>query len=264
MLEMFQPVLISSGLAGWQFLQRTYDEQLSTFGDSAQLKRDTDHFTDKIGSITTAEELVADRQLLTVALGAFGLSDDINNTFFITKMLGDGTTAQDALANRFTDTRYRDFSEAFGLGPGEQRGASKAGFVEDIVSRFQANSFEIATGNQDESMRIALYAERNLADVVQGTGSEASKWFSIMGQPPLRTLFETALGLPQAFGQIDIDQQLTVFQERSERVLAISDPAEFADPEALDRLITTYLARSQLDQGGASVSGASIALTLLS
>ena len=261
---MYQPVLISSGLVGWQFLQRTYDQQLATFSDSAQVKRDTEHFAEKIGSVITADDLVSDRQLMTVALGAFGLSDDINTTFFIQKMLSEGTTASDSLANRFSDNRYRDFSEAFGLGPGEIPGGLRSGFAEDIIARFQANSFEVATGNQDESMRIALYAERTLPEVVQSDGSQASKWFSIMGQPPLRSLFETALALPEAFGQVDIDQQLKVLQDRAERLLGVSDPAEFAADENLDRLITTYLARSQLNEIGTGASGASIALTLLS
>ena len=261
---MFQPVLISSGLQGWQFLQRTYDQQLATFNQSAELKRDTDHFAEKIASVTNAEDLVADRQLLSVALGAFGLQDDINNKFFIQKMLSEGTTADDALANRFTDSRYSDFSAAFGLGPGEIRGGLKPGFAEEIIAQYQANSFEVATGAQDETMRIALYAERTLGDIVSGSGSEAQKWFTIMGQPPLRTLFETAFGLPDAFGQADIDQQLGVFQDRASSIFGVSDPAEFADSENLDRLMTTYLARSQLNAGGAGASGAAIALTLLS
>jgi len=260
---MFQPVLISSGLSGWQFLQRTYDRQLETFNQSAELKRDTDYFKENIGNVTSAEDLVADRRLMTVALGAFGLQDDINNTFFIQKMLGDGTTADDALANRFTDSRYQDFSAAFGLGPGEIPGALKPGFADDIIARFQANSFEVATGGQDDTMRIALYAERTLSDVVSTEGSDASKWFTIMGQPPLRNLFETALGLPEAFGQVDIDQQLTVFQERSSRIFGVSGPADFAEPEVLDNLISTYLARSQLNSFGTGTSGAAIALVLL-
>jgi Protein of unknown function (DUF1217) len=260
---MFQPVLISSGLVGWQFLQRTYDSQLETFSQSAQLKRETDIFAEKIASITTAEDLVADRQLLTVALGAFGLQDDIDNRFFIQKMLSDGTTADDALANRFTDTRYRDFSAAFGFGPGEVRGSLLPGFAEDIVAKYQANSFEIAAGEQDDTMRIALYAERTLSDVVGGSGTQAQKWFSIMGQLPLRSLFETALGLPEAFGQADIDFQLKVFQERTERFFGVTDPAEFADPDKLDQLVTSYLARSQLNSGSVGSTGAEIALTLL-
>ena len=47
-----------------------------TFTKSIELKRDTEYFQEKISSITSAEELVSDRRLLTVALGAFGLQDD--------------------------------------------------------------------------------------------------------------------------------------------------------------------------------------------
>ena len=260
---MYQPVLISSGLVGWQFLQRTYDQQFETFNQSPALKRDTDYFAENIENIKSAEELVSDRRLLTVALGAFGLDDDINSRFFIEKMLSEGTTAEDSLANRFTDSRYREFSAAFGLGPGEEQGASRPGFADDIVARFQANSFEIATGEQDETLRIALYAERTLPDVVGGTGSEAEKWFSIMGQTPLRNLFETAFGLPKEFGQADIDFQLSEFEDRAQRFFGVSDPAEFAEPEMLERLVTSYMAQSQLREYGAGATGAQIALTLL-
>lgn len=260
---MFQPVVISSGLAGWQFLKSTYDRQLATFNQSPALKRDTDYFAEKIADVRTAEELVSDRRLLTVALGAFGLQDDIDNRYFIRKMLEEGTIADDALANRFTDSRYRDLSEAFGFGPGEITGGLIPGFAERIINRFQAASFEIATGNQDETMRIALYAERILPEVVGTDASDASKWFSIMGQPPLRSLFETALGLPAAFGQVDIDQQLGVFQDRAERIFGVTEPAELADPEVLQKVINSYLARSQIDAFSTGTSGASIALTLL-
>lgn len=261
---MFQPVLVSNGLTGWQLLKSTYDRQLDAFNQSAALKRDTDYFAENIASVRTAEALVSDRRLLTVALGAFGLDDDINNRFFIQKMLEEGTTAEDALANRFTDSRYRDLSEAFGLGPGEVPGALRPGFIPDIISRFQAASFEIATGAQDENMRLALYAERVLPEIVGGSGSTAQKWFSIMGQPPLRTVFETTFGLPQAFGQVDIDQQLGVFEERASKVLGVSDPSDFADPEKLDDLITNFMVRTQLNADGFGTSSSAIALTLLS
>ena len=261
---MFQPVPVSSGLTGWQFLQRTYDRQFEAFNQSTIQQRDTDYFASNIGDITLAVDLVKDRRLLSVALGAFGLQDDINNTFFIQKMLGDGTTADDALANRLSDTRYRDLSEAFAFGPGEVRGALSPTFADEIIAKFQSNSFEIATGAQDDTMRIALYAERTLPDIVAKNSSPVTKWFTIMGQPPLRALFETALNLPESFGQVDIDQQLSVFQERSSRVLGVSDPSDFADPDVLEELITSYVARSQINSIGASTTGASIALLLLS
>ena len=113
-------------------------------------------------------------------------------------------------------------------------------------------------------MRLGLYAERVLPELVGTDSSVDAKWFSIMGQPPLREVVETALGLPDAFGQVDIDQQLDVFKERSNRILGISDPSEFAEPEILENVINTFLARSQLNSFGAGAASGQIALTLLS
>jgi hypothetical protein len=225
--------------------------------------RATDYFKENINKVTSAEELVSDRRLLEVALGAFGLQDDINNKFFIQKILEEGTTAEDSLANRFADSRYVEFSKAFGLGVDETSGIGTPGFTENIIEKFNRTSFEVATGEQDDSMRIALFAERTLPELVGGDGSNDAKWFTIMGQPPLREMFEKALGLPKSFGQIDIDQQLVVFKERSVSVFGSSDLAQFEDPDAVQDLITQYLARSQIANIGGGASSNSIALQLL-
>ena len=70
----FQPIILGPGLVGWQFLQRSYESQFEAFNKTPQLKRDASYFLDEIGNVNTAQELVSDRKLLTVALGAFGLS----------------------------------------------------------------------------------------------------------------------------------------------------------------------------------------------
>ena len=261
---MYQPVVLNAGVAAWQFVQRTYDRQFEIFTSSNELQRDVDYFSENIGSITSAEDLVNDRRLLTVALGAFGLEDDINNKFLIRKMLEEGTTADDALANRFTDQRYRDLSAAFGFGPGEIPQTLAPGFSDRITERFEAASFEIATGEQDETMRIALYAKRTLSEAISDPESSLNeKWFSIMGQPPLRQVFEMALNLPSEFAQIDIDQQLEVFKDRASRVFGSEDPSQFLEEEALEGLLTTYVAKAQVRDSLAGQSSSSIALTLL-
>lgn len=260
---MFQPIVPSSGLVGWRFLQRTYDTQTEVFNQSAQFERDTDYFRENIASISTAEDLVGDRRILTIALGAFGLDDDINNKFFIKKMLEEGTIAEDALANRFTDTRYHDMVEAFGFGPSEITRTGFSLFTDEIVDEYQKKQFEVAVGEQNQSYRIALHAQGELSEIASDDGSETQKWFTIMGQPALRQLFEGALGLPSSFGRIDIDKQREIFQQRTETVFGSRNAAQFSTEEAVDKLITQYLARTQIASISA-ISPASIALTLLS
>jgi len=259
----YQPVIPSSGLAGWRFLQRTYDAQLTAFVSAPQLERDTDYFAQKIGGVFTAQELVGDRRLLSVALGAFGLSDDLNNRYFIQKILEEGTGDTDALANRLADDRYKQLSDAFGFGPGEIPRTLSVTKMADIVDLYKTQSFEISVGEQDDTMRIALYAQRELIKLANDEMSEDAKWFTVMAQPPLRKMFEIALGLPTSFGQINIDRQLEIFRDRTDSSIGMPSVSQFADPEALEKLTTLYLARAQIVSFNASISSGSTALTLL-
>ncbi|MEO9781668.1 MAG: DUF1217 domain-containing protein [Sedimentitalea sp.] len=259
----FQPVIVGSGIAGWKFLQRTYEPQFDTFANSSQLSRDIEYFTETIGTIETAEDLIKDRRLLSVALGAFGLQDDLDNRYFIQKILEDGTASDDALANKLTDDRYKRLSEAFGFGPGELSSTTNPPKMAKIVEDFKVQSFEVSVGEQNDTMRIALYAQRELANLADEDMSEEAKWFTLMGLPPLRSMFETALGLPTSFGQIDIDQQQEVLREKTRSITGDDTVAQFANTENIDRLAQLFLARSQIAEIGIGASSNANALTLL-
>ena len=260
---MFQPIIPLPGLAGWRFLQRTYDVQFEAFGKSSALQRDVDYFSEKISGITSAEQLVSDRRLLGVALGAFGLQDDINNRYFIRKVLEEGTASDDALAVRLSNSRYRALSDAFGFGPADTSRVTEQGFAAGIVARFRESSFESATGNQNNAMRIALYAERILPELASRQSSIDTKWFTIMGDPPLRNLFEKALNLPVSIGMLDIDQQLDIFKDKAASVFGSDDLEIFKDKNLVQDAITKFILRDQIDTTSGGLSGNAIALTLL-
>ncbi len=259
----FQPVVPSGGIVGWRFLQRTYDAQLESFSSSAVSERERQYFLENIGKVQTAQDLVSDRRLLQVALGAFGLEDDIDNRYFIQKILSDGTSADDALPNRLADKRYREFSEAFGFGPGEVRKTGLITEMEVIAQDNVVSRFEIAVGETDETMRISLYAQHTLADLAAQDSNADTKWFELMGQPPLRSLMETALGLPSSFAQLDIDSQLEVFKGRLTALTGSDDLAQFTDEASVATLTDQYLARSQIAQLQNTISPAQTALILL-
>ncbi|MFP4404041.1 MAG: DUF1217 domain-containing protein [Rhodosalinus sp.] len=258
----FQPALPIGGLAGWRFLQRTLPMQQAAHAETPAVARDAGAFRDRIGEIGTAAALVEDRQVLRVALGAFGLQDDLANRYFIRKILEEGTARPDALANRLTDKRYAEFSKAFGFGDPGGAATGSPGFADRIVARYERQSFEVAVGTHDESMRLALYAERELAAVAASSGSPRTKWFRVMGTPPLRSVIETALGLPSSFGQQDLDRQLEVFRSRTERMVGAPDIEVFADPKAREALTRRFLLQSELATTEAA-GPAAVALTLL-
>lgn len=258
----FQPILPMTGYVGWRFLQRTLDSQQQTFNDSAPVKRATDYFREKIGSIRTAEDLVANRRLLEVALGAFGLEDDLDNRFFIQKVLSEGAASSDALASKLSDKRYAAFSEEFGFGEAGLPRTGLASFPEKITALYERHQFEKAVGDQDDDLRSALNVSAALDDIVTSTKSNDARWFSIMGNAPVRAVIQTALGLPSSIAQLDIDLQLDAFKNRADATFGSNEVGNFADPDQQEKLIRLFMIRSESNAFAASNSS-SLALTLL-
>ncbi|WP_377510228.1 DUF1217 domain-containing protein [Octadecabacter sp. R77987] len=257
----FQPVIPLSGYTGWRFLQRTLDTQQTAFSNSAPVARATDTFREKISEVRTAADLMADRELLQVALGAFGLDDDIGNTYFIQKVLEEGTLDEDALANKLSDSRYGDLAKAFGFGDFDTPRTVLSTFADEIIDRYEARQFERAVGDQDNTMRLALNTGPALADIT-ASGSNNAQWFSMMGNAAMRTVFEGALGFPSSFGAIDLDQQLTEFKARAQATFGTDQMSEIASEESQEKLIRLYMLRTETSSAGGFSSG-SVALSLL-
>ncbi|WP_126978927.1 DUF1217 domain-containing protein [Frigidibacter oleivorans] len=260
----YSVVLPAGGFAGWTYLNRTMEAQKTAFAGQPTVARDVAHFRDQIATARTAADLVADRRLLTVALGAFGLQDDIGNRHFIETVLDEGTLDEKALANRLSDKSYLELSSAFGFGDFATPRTVLSGFPDEITAAYLERQFEVAVGEADPGLRLALNAQRALPELAAEDASADTKWFRVLGSAPLRSLFETAFGLPSdSFGGLDLDQQLAVMKDRAGPVLGSDDLAVLADPERLDRLIRTYLARAEIAGTATATSGASAALTLL-
>lgn len=259
----FAPVIPVSGYAGWRFLNRTIDSQKAAFDKTPALENNAAYFRENIGKIKSAEALVADRRLLTVALGAFGLGDDIDNKFFIRKVLTDGSLKDDALANRIADKRYLKLSEAFGFGDFALPNTQLSDFPDKIIDAYKTHSFEVAVGVQNADMRLALNLSRELSELAVKDSSDDTKWFTIMGSEPLRQVFETAMGFPASFAALDIDRQLDMFRDRARQMFGAEDVAQFADPAMQDKLVRLFLVRSELNGFNPSLAAANTALTLL-
>ena len=118
----FAPLVTGTGVIGWGFLSRTREKQQAVFEKSPTMARDTARFAAEIQSIQTSEQLMDNRDLLRVALGAFGLDDDLNNRAFIKKVLDSDLTDSKSLANRLADKRYFALAQSFNFaGTGGRR-----------------------------------------------------------------------------------------------------------------------------------------------
>lgn len=257
----FLPQIPLPGVAGWRFLQRTQASQQETFEKGPQLQREVAYFEANIGAIGSAAELIADRRLLKVALGAFGLEQDIDKKAWVRKVLEEGVTEPGAFALRLSEPAYRKLSEAFGFGdPGGAR-TGDAGFARRIGDAYKTRSFEIAVGESNNDMRLALNFRREMAELSQG--EDGASWFAVLGSKPLRAVLEKAFGLPAEFGKLDVDRQRDIMRSKTDAMFGVDNLTAFRDPANVEKAIDRFLAVSQLEAGPTLAGPGSAALTLL-
>ena len=259
----FQPVIVGSGLAGWSMLKSTMERQLTQFAARPDVRRDVAHFRSAIPEQGSAEDLVQDRTALRVALGAFGLIDDLNNRYFIGRVLQEGTEDEHALANRLTDDRYRSMATMFSSLNYSLTLTKTEAFADDVVARYQAVSFEAAVGEVDGNLRLALAFQRLLPEIAKDSGTNNAAWYHVMGQPPVRSVMEGALSLPASVGKLDIDRQLELFKDKARQLFGTDDLTTIALEENRETAIRRFLVRAQLAEAPSAV-GMQAALSLVS
>lgn len=253
------PITIGvGGIAGWKIVQRSEARQIQTIAKDPVVQRSTTYFKANIARMTKAEELVKDYRLLSTALSAFGLEADIANKAFIQKVLESDVSDKKSLVNRLADKRYLKMAEAFGFGSAKP--ATELG--ETVSKAFVQREFERRIGEGDETLRFALNARRELQEMGTRTSSNKTLWFEVLGNPPLRKVFEGAFGFSPTYGRLPIDRQYEEFTRAAERTLGTSSLKDLAKPETIDRLVQNYMVRSQITASPAQ-NRYSAALTLL-
>lgn len=258
----FKPIVVGNGLVAWRNLQRSLPQQLERFAKAPVQDRVIKHFEEKAQTLTSGNAVVSDRQILTVALGAYGLQDDLQSRFFISKILDEGVSQPNALANRMTDSRYKRLAGDFAFdGLSRITGVLDA-TAKKITSNYVQQAFAEAVGQNDQSLRLALNADGEFQRIAAQDISDDAKWYLVMGNPPLRSVVETSLGLPNSFGRLDIDQQLDVFRAKSASSFGVTEIDDLANVEKRGTLIDLFLLKQQVLQGS-SFSSNSIALQLL-
>ncbi|MEL7463881.1 MAG: DUF1217 domain-containing protein [Pseudomonadota bacterium] len=112
----FTPLIAGSGLSALNFLETTRSDQEARLRADPSARSDIEAVRARLTSVETADELLGDRQLLRVALTAFGLQDDIDKGAFLKRILESDIADRSSFANRLADRRYTEFAQAFNFG----------------------------------------------------------------------------------------------------------------------------------------------------
>ncbi len=233
-------------VAGYQQIVSNLDRSIGTITKRPEVKRDADYYLANIRSVTTADEFLKNDRLYNFAMTAFGLKDMIYGKAFMRKVLTEGIDGPNSFALQLSDSRFRDFAEAFNFA---RYGATATAFdraQKGTVDRFVRVQLESDAGQKDEGLRLALYFQRKAPAI--------TTVFGLMGDSALYKVVQTALGLPAAYSGAGIDKQAAFIASKL-------DIADLKDAEKLNRFIVRFTAQWQAKNGNAAQSAPIVGLS---
>ncbi len=257
----FQPVLPLSGFAGWNFLQETYDKQLQTYSASPQIQRDIDYFKEKFAQPISVEDFVTDPRLRRISLTAFGLNGEEWKTGYIRNILEQVQEPDSTFLQRLNNPQYTSFAEA--LEPANGQINLITSEIDTIAARYAAESFELAVGQQDDTMRLSLNYQDGIGELVTEGSTDEAVLFKLLGSTPIRTVLETALGIPADISQLDVDRQAEFLDDRLKSQFGINSVQDLKSPEVVEQVLQRYQILAGINQNLSATSSASTALVLL-
>ena len=154
-------------------------------GSEPAVKNATAYYAANIGKVSSVSGLVNNYRLLSYALTAYGLGDQVNSTALVTKVLEEGTTSSKALANTLANPNWAKFAEAFSyLTQGTSVTSSDISTTE---SDYTEQRLETQEGQQNVGVQLALYFKRVAPTVSSSMG--------ILGDENLLEAFQTIFGV---------------------------------------------------------------------
>ncbi len=205
------------------------------------VKTATAYYEANIGSVSSVQDLVGNYRLLSYALNAYGLGDQINNKGLITKVLEGGVSNSKSLANTLPNSQWKAFAAAFNFVDSGATSPSSSSAVTTTTGDYVEQQLESDQGGQDVGVQLALYFQRVAPTVTSEYG--------ILADTNLLQVAATIMGLSPSTAA---DLQPKTLSE----LMPISD---LQDPAKLQQLTERFTAMYDYTYGPGS--GATTSLT---
>ena len=206
------------------------------------VKTATAYYEANIGSVKSIGDLVGNYRLLSYALDAFGLGDQINAKGLVTKVLEGGVSNPKSLANTLPNSQWKAFAAAFNFVDSGATRPSSTSAVATTTGDYVEQQLESDQGNQDVGVQLALYFQRVAPTVTSEYG--------ILADPNLLEVAGTIMGLSPTAAS---DLQPQTLSE----LMPLSD---LQDPAKLTQLTERFTAMYDYTYGPSSgaTSGLSV------
>jgi len=206
--------------------------------DQARGVTESEYYSATIDTIKSADELIKDTRLVTYIKKAFGFDGQTITDQTLKQIFTSDVFDPKSFVNTAPNTKYRELAAAFNFATdGAARRVSAAGAQDqDDLVRTQdlyiRQTMEEQAGDQNEGVRLALYFQRKAATITSP--------YSILADKALLEVVMTALAMPDAVAQADVDMQAKMIEKRI-------DLEDFKDPAKVEKFLARFTALYDLE-----------------
>ncbi|WP_377276152.1 DUF1217 domain-containing protein [Rhizobium sp. R86522] len=227
---------------------RFLDDNERTAAREAATKK-AEVYQERIQSIDTVKELLADRDVIDVVIGAYGLDPEDVTDDFLKQVFASDLSDPKSFVNQQPDGRWAELVASFNfdangnltretIGTVQQRGETL-----ETVNKYLRQTLEETEGASNEAVRLALYFERTAPNITDAYG--------LIADDALMAVFRTTFGFSDEFSNMDVDQQARIINDNL-------DLADLQDPTKLERFLQRYTAMYDTENASFSNSAVSI------
>jgi hypothetical protein len=196
-------------------------------------------FTQGVANAKSVSQLLANPAVMKVLLTANGLGDQVAYTALATKVLTSNLNDPKSLANTLTDGRWKILAQTYDFATNGLKAIQKPATLASIASGYAQVTWQATQDAVTPGLSNAL-AFKTKASTITSVDQ-------ILGDPTLRTVVTTALGIPQQIA----------FQSLSAQEQAISSRInikQFQDPKYVDTFTQRYLIANGTNASSSSSS----------
>ena len=210
------------------------------------VKSATAYYEANIGKATSIHAFVGNYRLLSYALNAYGLGDQIDNTALVTQVLEGGVSNPKSLANTLPNANWKAFAAAFNFAGKGTSSVSSATAVKTTTGDYVEQQLESDQGADNIGVQLALYFQRVAPTVTSEYG--------ILADPNLLEVAQTIFGL-------SADTSASSIASQAQTLSQLMPLSELQDPKKLTQLVERFTAMYDLDYGPSSGATTSLSVS---
>jgi hypothetical protein len=204
-------------------------------------------FTQAVNSATSMTQLLANPAFMNVLLTANGMSDQIGYTALAKQALTSNTADPNSLVNQLTDTRWKTLAGNYNFTSTGLSSFQNPSTIASIANAYATSTWETQQDSVTPGLSNAL--------AFKAQASTITSVDQILGNPTMRTVVTTALGIPEQIAFQDLDAQEQAISSR------LGNVSQFQSPSFVQSFVQKYLIANA---ASASSSSSTPDLTTLS